>query len=155
MPLFFATVLPYHKKDMVHTIKGHHQHTCSLSMTVFSYTEATPLYGFDIGVDPIVLESVDCTGDEFNISSCPISPLGQITNSLCRESNRGAGVRCSLAPDSCFNGLARLVDGPAFYEGRLEVCVDNQWQSVCEEGFDMAAATTVCNSRLLLSGNRK
>ena len=47
------------------------------------------------------------------------------------------------------------MDGPTFYEGRLEVCVDNQWQTVCEEGFDVAAATSACRDRILLTGSRK
>ena len=47
------------------------------------------------------------------------------------------------------------MDGPTFYEGRLEVCVDNQWQTVCEEGFNMAVATSACRDRILLTGSRK
>ena len=112
----------------------------------------TPLYGFNVGADPIVLESVDCTGMETDISSCRTSQLGSVTNPLCQQPNSAAGVRCSLPAGSCIDGQTRLVDGPTFYEGRLEVCMDNQWLSVCDAGFSSATAYEVCNSRLLLFG---
>ena len=111
----------------------------------------TPLYGFDVGPDPIVMENVGCTGMEPTFSSCPSSP---INNSVCLEPNRAAGVTCTLAADSCIDDQVRLVDGPAFYEGRLEVCMGNQWFSVCDAGFDMAVANTVCNDRLFLVGSK-
>lgn len=119
-----------------------------------STTVATPLYGLDAGADPIILESVECTGNEPNISFCPISPIGVVNNSACRESNRAAGVRCTLMAGSCIDGQARLVGGSAYYEGRLEVCRDNQWYSVCDDGFDMAAANSVCNNQLQLIGSK-
>ena len=116
--------------------------------------EATPLYGYDAGADPIILETVNCTGSESNAALCPTSPIGQITNPVCRESNRAAGVRCTSKPGTCFEGAARLVDGPAFYEGRLEVCRNNQWLAVCESGFSMSTALSVCNQRLFLYGSK-
>ena len=89
---------------------------------------------------------------EPNISSCPISQLGSVTNPECQDPNSAAGVRCTLTAGSCIDGQTRLVDGPAFYEGRLEVCMDNQWLSVCDASFSSAAAYDVCNNRLLLNG---
>ena len=115
-------------------------------------TDATPLYGLHSGPDPIILESVNCTGTEDDISACPTSTIGQISDPLCRQSNRAAGVRCVLKPGTCVNGQVRLADGPGFYEGRLEVCIDNQWHTVCETGFDDAAAYSVCNERQFLVG---
>ena len=128
-------------------------HYCQLIPYHSVYLEGTPLYGFDTGPDPIVLESVDCNGTEPTSTFCPTSPLGQITYPACRESNRAAGIACRFPPGSCTDGQTRLADGPGFYEGRLEVCRENQWQSVCEQGFDMAAALSVCSSRLFLYGS--
>ena len=113
-----------------------------------------PLYGYDTGADSIILETINCTGSEPNAASCPTSLIGQITNPVCRESNRAAGVRCSSKPGTCFEGATRLVDGPAFYEGRLEVCRNNQWLAVCESGFNMSNALSLCNRRLFLSGSK-
>ena len=111
----------------------------------------TPLYGFDAGTKPIILEDVQCTGVESNILACPTSAMGEINNPLCSEPNRVAGVRCNLEP-GCFDGAVRLVNGSSFYEGRLEVCANNQWLSVCGAGFDTAAASEVCSGLLLGGG---
>ena len=121
-------------------------------MVIFSL-DATPLYGLDSGPDPIVLQRIDCAGNESNITTCPRSSLG-VVDSTCLGSNQAAGVICSVAAGSCIDGLVRLVNGPSFYEGRLEVCRDNQWLTVCDDGFDTAAAYDVCNSRLLLTGSK-
>ena len=116
--------------------------------------EGTPLYGYDTGADPIILETINCTGDESNAALCPTSPIGQITNPVCNKSNRAAGARCSWKPDTCFEGATRLVDGPAFHEGRLEVCRNEQWLAVCDSGFDESTARSVCNGRLYLYGSK-
>ena len=89
---------------------------------------------------------------ESNISSCQTSQLGSVTNPMCQDPNRAAGIRCSLAAGFCIDGQTRLVDGPSFYEGRLEVCLGNQWLSVCDADFNSATADDVCNNRLLLFG---
>ena len=121
--------------------------------SVYSSLDGEPLYGFDSGIDPIVLENVNCSGTESDLSSCSRSFLGSIVNPVCRESNRAAGVRCKQRAGTCINDTVRLVDGPGFYEGRLEVCESHQWRTVCEEGFNAAAADSVCNHRLLLQGS--
>ena len=118
---------------------------------VHPYIVGTPLFGLNTGPDPIVLESVACNGTEPDISSCRISQLG-VVSSMCQEPNRAAGITCRLVGGSCIDGQSRLVDGPAFNEGRLEVCLNNQWLSVCDAGFNSATAYDVCNSRLLLNG---
>lgn len=110
------------------------------------------MYNLNSGVDPIILETVGCVGNETNILSCPTSPIGNISTLECQQPNRAAGIMCTLVAGSCIDGQVRLVDGPSYYEGRLEVCRNNQWLSVCDFGFDNAAATRVCSDQLLLQG---
>lgn len=38
----------------------------------------------------------------------------------------------------------RFVAGPDVNEGRLEVCYNNQWGTVCDRGFDMNDARSAC-----------
>ena len=38
----------------------------------------------------------------------------------------------------------RLVDGPNVREGRLEVCLNNAWGTVCNRGFSDDEAVVVC-----------
>ena len=38
----------------------------------------------------------------------------------------------------------RLVGGSSQYEGRVEVCIANQWGTVCSNSWDSTDATVVC-----------
>lgn len=44
----------------------------------------------------------------------------------------------------CSDGEIRLVGG-TILSGRLEVCLNNAWGTVCEEGFTADDAQVVCN----------
>ena len=46
--------------------------------------------------------------------------------------------------DICTYGDVRLVDGTNPYEGRVEVCISDQWGTVCDNQWDTTDATTVC-----------
>ena len=42
------------------------------------------------------------------------------------------------------NGNIRLVDGYSIREGRLEICMNGKWGTVCDNEFDTADALVVC-----------
>ena len=44
----------------------------------------------------------------------------------------------------CVAGDIRLVDGSDSNEGRVEVCYDNQWGTVCDDGWDETDASVAC-----------
>ena len=46
----------------------------------------------------------------------------------------------------CQNGTARLVGGASNYSGRVEVCVNGEWGTVCGDSFTQEDAMAVCNS---------
>ncbi len=51
----------------------------------------------------------------------------------------------SIAPGECSEeGAVRLVDGFVANEGRVEVCVNGVWGSVCDDGWDQTDAHVVC-----------
>ena len=47
-----------------------------------------------------------------------------------------------LAP--CTTGQLRLVGGNILNEGRVEICMNNVWGTVCDDGWSSIDATVVC-----------
>ena len=45
---------------------------------------------------------------------------------------------------NCSNGSVRLVGGLNVREGRVEVCYNNQWGSVCDDNWDSNDARVAC-----------
>ena len=46
--------------------------------------------------------------------------------------------------ENCTYGDVRLVEGSNPYEGRVEVCINDQWGTVCDDYWDSTDATLIC-----------
>ena len=63
-----------------------------------------------------------------------------------------AGLLCPLpvsstaagAPSVCATGSVQLVGGSSAREGRLEVCLKDQWGTVCDDSLDKNTAAVIC-----------
>ncbi|XP_040203924.1 antigen WC1.1-like [Rana temporaria] len=84
-----------------------------------------------------VLEKVDCTGDESDVSQCL---LGAWTGRDDVRSEHSAGVTCL---SSGVSGV-RLVDGSGRCNGTVEVSVDNVWRRLSLWNFDLREGAVVC-----------
>ncbi len=45
----------------------------------------------------------------------------------------------------CREGSLRLVDGSSHNEGRVEVCLDGRWGTVCNDGWTEREVSLVCS----------
>ena len=46
----------------------------------------------------------------------------------------------------CTHGKVRLVNGPTSIEGRVEVCINNAWGTVCHNEFSSEDARVICRT---------
>ena len=106
-----------------------------------TYSATTALEtGFRIGSGQIWLDDVECVGTETRLIDCPANPIG-VENCV---HNEDAGVHC-VGPDlSCTTrGDIRLQGGTAT-EGRVEICFNNRWGTVCNDLWDIVDARVAC-----------
>jgi len=47
-------------------------------------------------------------------------------------------------PVCCTDGDIRLVNGSVANEGRVEICYNNQWGTICDDSFGSFEAAVVC-----------
>ena len=45
---------------------------------------------------------------------------------------------------NCTNGKVRLADGLTSNQGRVEICINNVWGTVCDRGWDTLDGNIVC-----------
>ncbi|XP_066498176.1 uncharacterized protein [Hoplias malabaricus] len=87
---------------------------------------------FGQGSGPIFLDDVGCSGSESSITSC---------------SHRGFNIHdCSHGEDASVvcSGNIRLVNGTSYCSGRVEVYHNDQWETVCDDNWDINDAAVVC-----------
>ncbi|NWV81746.1 NETR protein, partial [Dasyornis broadbenti] len=107
------------------------------------------------GSGPILLDEVQCSGNELSLDQCKKSDWGQQNCDHIED----AGVSCdpftgtdvhlcqsdavSLTP-TLLEGTVRLAGGHSPSEGRVEVYYNGDWGTVCDDGWTDLGAQVVC-----------
>ncbi|KAG7229740.1 hypothetical protein INR49_012536, partial [Caranx melampygus] len=101
--------------------------------------------------------SVNCTGNEANLSDCKLG--GEIDLKSNNTCGQGMPVVISCVPGRAFapsvsvgfrkayrveQPLVRLRGGAMIGEGRVEVLKNGEWGTVCDDNWNIRAATVVC-----------
>ncbi|KAM5141243.1 neurotrypsin-like [Mantella aurantiaca] len=93
----------------------------------------------------ILLDDVSCTGKERGLVDCTRSSWGQHDCSHSED----VGVQCSNDTNDIVEILptgppVRLMDGESTKEGRVEIFLNGEWGSVCDDGWTDKDAVVVC-----------
>uniref|UniRef100_A0A1X7URN2 SRCR domain-containing protein n=1 Tax=Amphimedon queenslandica TaxID=400682 RepID=A0A1X7URN2_AMPQE len=106
--------------------------------TIGAHYRSNAYYGQGNG--SIVLDDVRCDGTEaLLILQCSHSNL--LTHNCGHHDD--VGVVCP-STHNCTHGSIRLVEGSSISSGRLEICIDNEWGTVCDNGWTNINAQVVC-----------
>ena len=110
------------------------------------------------------MDNVGCSGGESRLLDCA-NYGGVGLYSLSCGHDDDAGVRCNgkyssissirsynlhnlfsppATSNECTDGSIRLRGGSTILEGRVEVCIEGRWGTVCDSGWDSRDATVVC-----------
>ncbi|XP_071128570.1 scavenger receptor cysteine-rich domain-containing protein DMBT1-like isoform X5 [Mytilus edulis] len=111
-------------------------------MMGYSYGIATNKSHFGIGTEEILLDDVECSGEEDSILKCPNEGW---KNNDCGRVREIAGVKCSdEVTHVTLNVTVSLHDGSFEGEGRVEVTRGDETGSVCDDYWDYKDANVVC-----------
>ena len=130
-----------------------------LNLLLFLWSGGVPYSNayFGVGTGPIYLDDVACTSSASQLLECSSRP---IASHNCLHS-ADAGVGCEgdtfwiqsfstkfsnniIIAVPCTTGQLRLVGGNIANEGRVEICINNVWGTVCDDGWSSNDATVVC-----------
>ncbi|KAL8176296.1 UNVERIFIED_CONTAM: hypothetical protein K2H54_030287 [Gekko kuhli] len=95
---------------------------------------------FGQGSGSIWMDNVNCRGTEDAISECSANTQG---NNNCHH-GQDAAVICSESSYIKVGDIRLVSNHPTTCAGRVEVLSQQEWGTVCDDGWDLEDATVVC-----------
>lgn len=92
---------------------------------------------FGQGDAHIAITQVHCGSDDVQLSDCLYSTGTDVTCSHADDAS-------CICQDLCANGDVRLSDGNNPSEGRVEVCFNGEWGTVCDNNWSTDDGKVVC-----------
>ena len=83
---------------------------------------------------------MQCTGSERRLTDC-VSNSGGINSCIHDED---VALVCRGLIRNCDDGAIRLQRGSNAREGRVELCANNAWGTICDNYWDNSDAKVVC-----------
>ena len=123
---------------------------------------------YGVGAVPIFLRGVQCSGSEAALVQCSSANVIKTGPGGCRHLN-DSGVMCEgrlgqkrllsmivmwMSSASCRTGDLRLSGGNVINEGRIEICINNVWGTICDDYWSDTDANVACR-KLGFSGQSK
>uniref|UniRef100_A0A8C2XTN9 Neurotrypsin n=1 Tax=Capra hircus TaxID=9925 RepID=A0A8C2XTN9_CAPHI len=109
----------------------------------FKYGKQASANHFEESMGPRWLEGVSCSGKEASFLQCSRGPWGRHACSHRED----VGISCYPGGNGFRVSLGfpiRLMDGENEKEGRVEVFINGQWGTVCDDGWTDEDATVIC-----------
>lgn len=109
----------------------------------FKYGKQASANHFEESMGPIWLDGVSCSGKEASFLQCSQRPWGSHDCSHRED----VGISCYPSGNGFRFSLGfpiRLMDGENKKEGRVEVFINGQWGTVCDDGWTDKDATVIC-----------
>ncbi|ERE87010.1 neurotrypsin isoform X2 [Cricetulus griseus] len=109
----------------------------------FKYGKQSSVSHFEGSNGPIWLDDISCSGKESSFIQCSRRQWGR------HDCSHREDVGLTCYPDSDGHRLSpgfpiRLMDGENKKEGRVEVFVNGQWGTICDDGWTDKDAAVIC-----------
>uniref|UniRef100_A0A670ZUW1 protein-lysine 6-oxidase n=1 Tax=Pseudonaja textilis TaxID=8673 RepID=A0A670ZUW1_PSETE len=109
---------------------------------------ATGFYRYDLSKkNTFWIHQIKCLGTEVHLGECKLHVLPKAQNQSACPHGMHALVNCIAGPEfqpKKQEPQVRLRAGAHIGEGRVEVLIGNHWGTVCDEGWNLPAASVVC-----------